>query len=99
MPRRNFALIADEDVATKLLEQGDPGKLNKLADAAAKPGGREKFLEVYINSLLSGPQTHAVDILSMGLGAAPLVPQDAAWLRSPRHPEAQAVIRRRVPRR
>lgn len=48
------SLIADEDVATKLLEQGDPGKLNKLADAAAKPGGREKFLEVYINSLLRG---------------------------------------------
>lgn len=54
-----------EDVADAILDlQRDPAKLNAFALAASKPKLRDKLVELYVNSLLSGPQTHAVNFVS-----------------------------------
>lgn len=54
-----------EDVAEAILDlQKDPSKLNAFALAASKPKLRDKLTEYWINSLLSGPQTHAVNFVS-----------------------------------
>jgi len=42
----------------------DPGQVSKFAREASKTSTSDILLEVWINALLSGPQTHVVNILS-----------------------------------
>lgn len=55
----------------------DPSRVNRLAADAAKPRFRDKLAELYINSLLSGPATHAVNFLSNSMTALGQLPEHA----------------------
>lgn len=65
------------DIILEAVEQG-PGKFNAVVEKAAKPRFRDKLIEVYINSLLSGPQTHVVNMVSNSLTALAQIPEHAA---------------------
>ncbi len=52
-----------------------PGQINSFALKAAKPRWKDKVLELWYNSLLSGSQTHAVNILSNTLTTALQIPE------------------------
>jgi len=68
-----------EDVAGQILElQKVPGALNKFALDAVKPTWKDKAVELYYNSLLSSPATHAVNILSNAMTAVLSIPEEAA---------------------
>ena len=70
-----------EDAAKAIIdlhEQGaTPGAVNSFALKAARPRFRDKLIELYYNSLLSGPQTHAVNVLSNALTAGLQLPEQA----------------------
>ena len=55
----------------------DPGSLNRAARDALKPGWGDKFKELWINSLLSGPQTHVVNAVSNTMTALAQIPEHA----------------------
>ncbi|MGC1269952.1 MAG: thermonuclease family protein [Croceibacterium sp.] len=57
--------------------EAGPGVFNTLAEQAAKPKFRHKLSELYINMLLSGPQTHAVNIASNTLTSLAQIPEFA----------------------
>ncbi|MFC4293569.1 thermonuclease family protein [Novosphingobium tardum] len=57
--------------------EAGPGVFNTVADKLAKPRFRDKITEVYINSLLSGPQTHVVNTVSNTLTALGQIPEHA----------------------
>jgi endonuclease YncB( thermonuclease family) len=59
-------------------ETNDPAKVNKFARDVLKPKFKDKLVELWYNSLLSGPQTHAVNILSNSMTAALQLPEHAA---------------------
>jgi hypothetical protein len=74
-----------EDVAEQILElekrahnSGDPADLNEFARKVIKPGFWDMAKEYWINSLLSGPRTHATNIGSNLLTALWSVPEHAA---------------------
>jgi len=52
-----------------------PGQINSFALKAAKPKYKDKLLEIWYNSLLSGSQTHAVNIMSNTLTSALQIPE------------------------
>lgn len=56
----------------------DPANLNRFIEAAAKPKLSDKLVEVWYNFLLSGPQTHAVNMLSNTMTALAQIPEHAA---------------------
>jgi endonuclease YncB( thermonuclease family) len=56
----------------------DPAKLNANARQALKPKLLDKINELWINSLLSGPQTHAVNIVGNTMTALAQIPEHAA---------------------
>lgn len=56
----------------------DPAKANHFIKNATRPGVKDKLVELYYNSLLSGPQTHAVNIVSNAMTAALSVPEHIA---------------------
>lgn len=58
--------------------EADPARLNNFIDKASKPRWRDKFVELWINSLLSGPQTHVVNMLSNTLTSIAQIPEHAA---------------------
>jgi endonuclease YncB( thermonuclease family) len=58
--------------------ESGPGVFNALAEKAVKPKFRHKLAELYINMLLSGPQTHAVNIASNTLTSMAQIPEHAA---------------------
>jgi hypothetical protein len=67
-----------EEVAKAIVDlQRDPSKLNSFARAAIKPRLRDKLVELWYNSLLSGPQTHAVNLLSITVTALGQLPEHA----------------------
>jgi len=70
-----------EEVAREILDvadtTGDPGKVTRTLQDVLKPKLGDKLSEVYINSLLSGPQTHAANFLSNSLTAALQLPEHA----------------------
>lgn len=67
-----------EQVAERIIDlQKVPGALNKFAADAAKPTWKDKAVELYYNSILSGPQTHAVNIVSNALTAGLSVTEQA----------------------
>ncbi|PJG48907.1 hypothetical protein CAF53_12175 [Sphingobium sp. LB126] len=58
-------------------EKLDPGSMNRNAALALKPGWGDKFKELWINSLLSGPQTHVVNAVSNTMTALAQIPEHA----------------------
>ena len=52
-----------------------PGGINQYVLKATRPRWKDQAVELYINSLLSGPQTHAVNILSNTLTALGQIPE------------------------
>jgi endonuclease YncB( thermonuclease family) len=69
-----------QDMADLILDaqEMEPGKFNALIDKALKPTWKNKLTELYVNFLLSWPQTHAVNITSNTLTALAQVPEHAA---------------------
>jgi len=57
--------------------QRDPGSLNKFIEAANRPTLSDKLQEVWYNFLLSGPQTHVVNMLSNTLTSLAQIPEHA----------------------
>jgi len=55
----------------------DPAKVNELSRDALKPKFRDKLVELWYNSLLSGPQTHVVNMVSNSLTALGQFPEYA----------------------
>lgn len=53
-----------DELADALARLGDPEKVSRMVHAARKPGFWDIATELWINSLLSGPQTHAVNVMS-----------------------------------
>jgi hypothetical protein len=64
-----------ESVAEKIATLTDEAAINQAARLAFKPGLRDKLFEVWINALLSGPQTHAVNFLSNALTQVWTIPE------------------------
>jgi hypothetical protein len=64
-----------EELAGMALLLDSPGQLSKFAKNASKAKTSDVLLEVWINALLSGPQTHAVNTLSNSLTATWMVPE------------------------
>jgi len=71
-----------EEVAEKILdlhrEGVGPGEVNRFAVRATRPRFRDKLVELWYNSLLSGPRTHVVNMLSNLMTAALQIPEHAA---------------------
>lgn len=66
-----------EDIARKIGELDTPQQVSKFLMDARTSKTSDKLLEVWINGLLSGPQTHAVNITSNTLIALNAVPETA----------------------
>ena len=64
-----------EDMAAAISELDDPAKLNRFIDDLNRAKTSDVFLEAWINGLLSGPQTHAVNITSNSLVALWTLPE------------------------
>lgn len=65
-----------EDVAAMVNSLADdPSALNRFARDAIKPTFKDKLMFVWINSLLSGPKTHIVNMTSNLLTAAMAAPE------------------------
>ena len=71
-----------QDVAQRIVDLErvgtDPAGVNKFALRALNPKWKDKLTELYINSLLSGPQTHVVNVLSNTITALAQIPEHAA---------------------
>lgn len=80
MINRNGGKRATIDAAETLLDavESGPGVFNVLAEAATKPKLRDKLTELWINWLLTGPQTHAVNMTSNTLTALGQIPEHLA---------------------
>lgn len=70
-----------KDVAERIVDLEKvgttPAGINQFALRSLLPKWRDKAIELYINSLLSGPQTHAVNILSNTLTSLAQIPEHA----------------------
>ncbi|MBI0477506.1 hypothetical protein D9601_19405 [Sphingomonas sp. MA1305] len=70
-----------KDVAERIVDLEKvgttPAGVNQFALRSLLPKWRDKAVELYINSLLSGPQTHAVNILSNTLTSLAQLPEHA----------------------
>jgi hypothetical protein len=65
-------------VADKIIDlERDPGSFNQFVRQVDKPGWKDKALELYYNFLLSGPQTHAVNVFSNTLTTLGQLPEHA----------------------
>lgn len=68
-----------KDAANAIIDlEADPANLNRFIEKASKPRFRDKLVELWINSLLSGPQTHVVNMLSNTLTSVAQIPEHAA---------------------
>ena len=68
------------DAAETLLDafETSPGQFNTLSRDALKPKFKDKLIELWYNSLLSGPQTHVVNIVSNTLTSLGQLPEHLA---------------------
>ncbi len=68
-----------QEAANALLDAVEmgPGVFNTLAEQVAKPKFRDKISELYINSLLSNPPTHIVNMVSNSLTMISQIPEYA----------------------
>lgn len=68
------------DILLDAVETGQPGKFNTVVEKGAKPQFRDKLTELWINSLLTNPATHVVNMTSNTLTALAQIPEHAvAW--------------------
>jgi hypothetical protein len=67
-----------DDVIERINTLDDPAQIAKFASQAFKATTSDKLLEIWINSLLSGPQTHVTNMLSNSLVSLWSVPERAA---------------------
>lgn len=71
-----------KDVADRIVDLEasgvGPGGVNSFTVKALKPRFRDKLVELYYNSLLSGPQTHVTNMLGNTLTAIGQIPEHAA---------------------
>lgn len=65
--------------AARIIVDGsaDPATLNKIAARAMKPRFADKLVELWYNSLLSGPQTHVVNMVSNTMTSLGQLPEHA----------------------
>ncbi|MEM1051138.1 MAG: thermonuclease family protein [Pseudomonadota bacterium] len=68
-----------KDAAEALIDAAElgPGKFSAVVRDANKPKFRDKVSELYINSLLSNPPTHVVNMVSNSLTAIAQIPEYA----------------------
>ncbi|MEM6586144.1 MAG: hypothetical protein AAF692_10345 [Pseudomonadota bacterium] len=68
-----------QDAATALIDAAElgPGRFSAVVRDANKPKFRDKVSELYINSLLSNPPTHVVNMVSNSLTAMAQIPEFA----------------------
>ncbi len=66
-----------DDIMVRISTLNDPVSIAKVLSAASKPTTWDKFQEVYYNTILSNPATHAANITSNALTAAFSVPETA----------------------
>lgn len=55
----------------------DPAKANRFIAESVKPTWRDKFNELWVNSLLSGPRTHIVNFVGNAVTTAAMLPEQA----------------------
>jgi hypothetical protein len=84
---------ATRQMAAKLALLDDPAKINEVARKAWGAKATDVFLEVWINSLLSGPQTHVVNMLSNTMTALWQIPERALAAQISRVTGSNAVVR------
>ncbi len=56
-----------EELAQAIADMDSPLAVNRLVKGTMRATSKDMFLEAWINGLLSGPQTHAVNTISTGL--------------------------------
>ena len=67
-----------EDAAQAIVDLiEDPAKANHFMREGLKPGWKDKFNELWINSLLSGPKTHVVNFVGNAMNAIYSLPEQA----------------------
>lgn len=68
-----------QEAAGALLDAAETGsgKFNVVADQLTKPTWRHKAMEYYINALLSGPQTHVVNMVGNTITSMAQIPEFA----------------------
>lgn len=66
-----------EDIANAVSQLDTPEQIGKFARQAMKPGASNMVMEAWINALLSGPQTHAVNAVSNTLTNIMQIPERA----------------------
>ncbi|OAO02584.1 hypothetical protein A8B75_11625 [Sphingomonadales bacterium EhC05] len=68
-----------QDAAEMILDLAEnPGQMNSFSEKAMKPGFKDMAVELWYNFLLSGPQTHVVNMTSNTLTALSQIPEHAA---------------------
>ena len=63
------------NAADMIAQMDTPEQVAKAAKALVEPRAIDKVMEIWINSLLSGPQTHAVNVASNALVAIWSIPE------------------------
>ena len=66
-----------EEMATFISNLDTPEQIAKFSKNAIKPKFKDKLQELWINSLLSSPSTHIVNVVSNGIVAATRMPEYA----------------------
>lgn len=67
-----------KDAAERIIDlERDPANLNRFVEKVSKPKFSDRAQEIWYNYLLSGPQTHAVNILSNTMTALAQLPEHA----------------------
>src|SRR5690606_8084829 len=67
-----------KDAAERIIDlEADPANLNRFIEKVSKPKFSDRAQEIWYNYLLSGPQTHAVNILSTTMTALAQIPEHA----------------------
>lgn len=92
-----------EDLARRLndLDPDNIGSISQFSRNTFNPTTSDKLLEFWINSLLSGPQTHAVNVLSNALVKIYTIPEHllaAGFSALQRNPDQQIFAREIVPK-
>lgn len=67
--------VKTEEMARAILTLDDPTQLNAFVNKVGRATTKDVLFELWINALLSGPQTHAVNTLSNSLVALWQIPE------------------------
>lgn len=66
------------DAASAIIDlERDPANLNQFIEKVSKPTWKDKAIELWYNYLLSGPQTHVVNMLSNTMTSVAQIPEFA----------------------